>query len=72
MYTFNSQAIESTHSMTNPLNVYIQWLSTFNTTYINIEVNKNLHVIRLILYLIEGDFVLLQDCKLSMNNSKPI
>ena len=34
MCTFNGQAIESTHSMTNPLNVYIQWLSTFNTTYI--------------------------------------
>ena len=34
MCTFNGQAIESTHSMTNPLDVHIQWLSTFNTTYI--------------------------------------
>ena len=24
--------------MTNPLNVYIQWLSTFNTTYISMSV----------------------------------
>ena len=34
MCRFNGQAVERTHSITNPLNLYIQWLSTFNTTYI--------------------------------------
>ena len=54
MYRFNDQAVECIHSMTNPLNLYIQCLSTFNTTYIyvrkyqyqvtvvnNLEINVN-------------------------------
>ena len=31
-------AIESTHSTAQPLNVHIQWFSTFNTTYTSVEI----------------------------------
>ena len=41
MYRFHSSAIECIHSMICPLNVYIQWLSTFNTTYTHIHKVSN-------------------------------